>query len=200
MTFYYEWKRALFTILSHFPTISLYHIKFDVPHIRPQFLGPILFSLGLLIALFSFYEEQKPNQTSMNHLLSAACYLLLLIWSSMPPQRWNSSGAVLGLFFYRLSACSRLQAPLACFLFAPTIQKLVKYLVPFQQDFTAFTFLSIMISIKKEEREKHVFSPLSLKQSTTQCLKLSLYYLLRSREFIYTLAGKNNKRMDLFMH
>lgn len=61
MIFYYEWKRALFTILSHFPTISLYHIKFDVPHIRPQFLGPILFSLGLLIVLFSFYEEQKPN-------------------------------------------------------------------------------------------------------------------------------------------
>lgn len=27
----------------------------------PQFLGPILFGLGLLIALFSFYEEQKPN-------------------------------------------------------------------------------------------------------------------------------------------
>lgn len=46
----------------------------------------------------------------------------------------------------------------------------------------------------------HVLSPLSLKQSITQCLKLSLYYLLRSREFIYIFAGKSNKRMDLFMH
>lgn len=27
----------------------------------PQFLEPILFALGLLVALFSFYEEQKPN-------------------------------------------------------------------------------------------------------------------------------------------
>ena len=46
----------------------------------------------------------------------------------------------------------------------------------------------------------HVFSALSLKQSITQCLKLSLCYLLRSREFIDTLAGKSNKRRDLFMH
>lgn len=45
-----------------------------------------------------------------------------------------------------------------------------------------------------------MFSPLSLKQSITQCLKLSLCYLLSSREFIDTLAGKSNKRRDLFMH
>lgn len=128
MIFYYERKGALFIILSHLPTISLNHV---LTHLlfKPQFLWQILFALSVQIAFLSCSEKNSGLQWLF-------CFQPHLTLACSFSPRWPlGAGTVQELsracFLCRASARSRLQSPLFCFLFAPSMWKLLKSLTSF---------------------------------------------------------------------
>lgn len=128
-SFYYERKRALFTILSHFPTVSLNHVLINAPHIWTTISLTDFVCPGFADCIIFFLCREKRLQWITCFQLHAA---LSCSFCPLCPLR---DGIVQELcwayFFYRPSACSRLWAPLSCFWFVPSMKKLMKYLIPF---------------------------------------------------------------------
>lgn len=129
------------------------------------------------------------------------------IWPSLAPSvldglselgRFRSSlGLVSSAGLLHVLGCSLLCSAFYLLLVCGNYWKVWFLFIKDLQHLYSFS-ITVMGTVGRKEI-MHVRSPLSFKKPTTHCLKLSLYYVLRSSEFVFLLEN-NHRRRDLFMH